>query len=1582
MPNYPTVNKETSLPTMWFTDVPSWRWRWEDMCGAGGLVIWSPVQHDLGLCFQQLFLQIPVLTLLAVTSAYYAGRHVSYVSRGKLQMRAINLRCCIIILLTLLPILETYIAVSKSKTPVTFINFFLAATQCVTWLIHLTYASALRKRLGISPRGPVQICVLWTLYAVLTVISFHSYYLVSANGQSTFGLNLAFHCSIAYFVLQILYAITLLPSEGSTSNITYNSRYVQIGEQSPLLTNTAFNRFHEEQDPYYLGVALEDTTFLSRLLFYWVNPLVKKGAEKRLNHPDDLYDLPVDLSCGTVSLKLDKALIGNIDNYPQFEPNGLNSVESSPEISFSNVRRNNISLLRALHKCFWIQFYSIGLLKLIGDCSGFAGPLLLSKLVGFIENKEEDISLGYIYATGLFCTSLLSAFCNAHFNFLMSVVGLKIRCSLVTAIYRKTLTVGNTVLNSAFNVGEIVNFMSTDTDRIVNSCPSFHALWSIPFQLTVTLYLLYEQVGLAFLAGVGFSILLIPINKFIAGQIGVLSTKMMNQKDERVKLMTEVLRGIRTIKLHVWQSHFIRSITKQRSGELRYLKGRKYLDALCVYFWATTPVLISILTFGTYVLMGKHLNAATVFTSMALLNMLIGPLNAFPWVLNGLTEAWVSIKRVQRLLDLPDLDLNAYYDDALIDTDEDTHIQLTNAQFNWDKSTANVKLSEQRRKTRADKKGKSKKKINHGETSGVIEEDNNVTASQEFYLSGINLNVKRGDFIGIVGHVGSGKSSLLAGILAEIAKDNGSVAVADLELGFGFVTQQPWLQRGTLRENILFGKAYNDTRYCTVLHACCLTDDIHLLPAGDLTGVGEGGVTLSGGQKARVALARAVYQDKPIYLLDDIMSAVDPKVARHIYQHCIMNLLASKTRILCTHHTQYLVNADHVLVLEDGRIIQEGKPSEVFDDFDEIFLSSEIDNSLSSYADCRLTETLSTEVISARKDNESILNEESREIGSVQFDVYGSYWKAVGHLLSISILLSMVLMQTSRNMTDWWLSYWVSNSGSSNSTNSTDNSNVTSPAYVLWLPAGQSADDNLSYYMTIYGVLVGVNTLFTLFRAFLFAYGGITAAGKIHKTLLKSIMNAKVLFFDISPLGRILNRFSSDTYTIDDSLPFIMNILFAQVFGTIGAVTVTIYGLPWLCLVLAPLVPIYHWLQYHYRLTSRELKRLSSVTLSPRFIALYPNLIFQTGLPTIRALRATQRFKRDNEDNVEANQKAQFASFAAAQWLGLRLQFIGVAMVTGVGMIAVIKHQFDVVDPGLVGLAISYALSITSLLSGVVNAFTETEREMIAVERVNQYIDQVEPERSVVIVDPPYGWPSHGVISFNNVVMKYREHLPPSLKGISFETRPAEKIGVVGRTGAGKSSLLSSLFRLVELHSGSIVIDIVNIAHISLNALRSRLSIIPQDPFLFSGTVRENLDPLGEFRDPELWSALTRVDMTPMVKRLGGLDAKFRAGGSNLSVGQGQLVCLARAVLHNAKILCIDEATANVDKETDRQIQQTLRSVFRKSTVITIAHRVQTILDYDRVLVLADGQIMEFDNPSVLLDNPESHFFQLVNQES
>ncbi|CAF3836416.1 unnamed protein product, partial [Rotaria magnacalcarata] len=963
------------------------------------------------------------------------------------------------------------------------------------------------------------------------------------------------------------------------------------------------------------------------------------------------------------------------------------------------------------------------------------------------------------------------------------------------------------------------------SDRIVNFFQSFHAFWSLPVQIAIVLYLLYQQIGLTFLIGLVFAIILIPINKCIASKIAKFSQDMMLYKDERIKVVSEIIYGMRTIKMNTYENYFTDRINDIRQKELRALRGRKYLDAFCVYFWATTPVLISVLTFTTYTLLGNQLTPAKVFTSLALFALLISPLNAFPWVINGLVEANVSLKRVQRFMDIEPIDFDAYYENVpidpfpILDHRSSLDIRIKQANFSWN-------------------------------STDYIEPD-------EISLKNIDLTIVRGSLVLIFGRVGSGKTALLNGILGELNKINGSINVHNaVENGFAFVSQESWIQQMSFRDNILFGKPYNEQLYKRVIDACALENDIKSLgAAGDFKLVGENGVTLSGGQKARLALARAVYQDKDIYLLDDPLSAVDVHVARHLFTNCISGLLKYKTRLLCTHHVQFMDQADYIILVDNGRIVRAGKPNEVLTSAEGLLLSS---NHSSQTGVAMTTHKSMIDIEEQVIQTETALENEAEQrcTGTVKFTIWKRYLIAVGIFLSFSIVLSVFLMQASRNVFDWWLSYWTSHQLSLlNIKHITDQtskkflnhslvSNI--DARPMFGFATQTADKDFKRFFIIYVSLAIANSLFTLMRAFTFAYGGIAAARKLHKSLLNSLLKCSISFFDATPSGRILNRFSSDTWSVDDSLPFIMNILLANMFSLLGTLVLSCYGLPKFLIVLVPLAIFYYFIQNYYRWTSREIKRISSVALSPVYAHFGETI---SGLSTIRAFRHVTQFVEHNFLLVSNSIRAQFASLIAGLWLSFRLQLIGIVMVAGVSLIGVIEHVYTIEgsNPALVGLSLSYILSVTGLLNGLISSFTETEKEMIGVERVTAYIDDLpkeEEDNEEQLINLNEERQQKGAtIEYRHVTMKYSVDQKLALDNITFQIQSNEKIGIVGRTGSGKSSLLAVLFRLVNLSDGQILIDNVDTTTMRRHTLRQTLAIIPQDPFLFSGTIRENLDP-------------------------------------------------------------------------------------------------------------------------------------------
>ncbi|XP_072938675.1 ATP-binding cassette sub-family C member 10 [Epargyreus clarus] len=1578
-------------------------WKWEDMCGPMGLQPWNDTSKDFGLCFQELFLQIPLFFIQAIVAGYFIGYRKDWVIREKAQEQAIIWRSFFVMALVFIPIIELYILITDKLYIIYPVDYFTAGAACLSWLVHFGYVLALKHRLGQSARGPTCPLLLWGLSVLLNVIALRS----TIINEIPIGFNVATLC------VHGLYFITLLPS--SDSRPTFYSQSL-VGSQR---SNSEYTPLLPNMDAGVLGTAMQGLSWWSKITFLWVDPLLQKGLENKLKDIEELHDLPATYRCSYVGARMDKALIGNIDNYQQFaevphEPfigSGYGAVgETRPQAStpvtptsrvlLTPQRRQNVSLFRALHSCFALQFYSIGLLKLISDMAGFAGPILLNNVVRFVEDESIDMHYGYAYAAALLTAAVVGALFNVHFNWLMSIIGLKMRGTIVSTILRKTLSVTSTVLSKSFSVGEITNFMSTDTDRIVNSCPSFHALWSIPLQLVITLFLLYQQVGISFLAGVAFSVILIPINKLIANKIGHLSTELMKHKDTRVSLISDMIQGIRTIKVHVWEDYFINRVTEARAKELRYLRARKYLDAVCVVLWATTPVLVAALTLGTHALRGQPLNAPEVFTTVALINMLIAPLNAFPWVLNGLTEAWVSIKRIQKLLDLPDMDSGQYYDRLNTNRDEDKVIIFKNATFSW-ATCSTVKTQPKDKKN----KGKSKKNLSKRNTQGT-EASGEMTTQEPFTLKELNLEIGKDELIGITGPVGSGKTSLLLAIIGDMIKKSGDIQIPENLSSFGYVSQKPWLIRGTIRDNILFGKPYDEAKFRAVIDACALTEDLNVL--GWNAYVGEGGCTLSGGQRARISLARAVYQDKQVYLLDDVLAGLDGAVAAHVMQRCVLGLLRRTTRLLVAHAPQHLARTHRALLLRDGRVHAVGPPEVVFHEIEE-FLPSE--------SESVGEEPPRPHAPAPRHDPDNVSNssldeQESMSEGTVGWWVIGLYLRSVGVILSMIIILSLVLMQLSQNFTFLWLTFWVKNR-TKNSTqiqspnlldlhdnktlidhgfNALDRifhtilalffdrneNNISKPINnesMLYEPGTVAYNDN--YYLEMYFALAALNLLFTTMRAFLFAYGGVKAAKKIHKALLKVIVKAYVKFFDVTPTGRIINRFSSDTYTVDDSLPFILNILLAQLFSLIGAVAVAVYGLPWLLVGVLPMAFIYYRLQRRYRPTSRQIKRLQSVALSPVYVHFNDTL---EGMSTVRALGAGARWAERGELQVEAWQRGALAAAAAAQWLALRLQAAAAAALAAAALLAVLQREAHAADPGLVGLAISYALSMTSMLSNVLNSFTETEREMIAVERVGEYITQVETEK-IDGDSPPYGWPSHGVISFEDVFLNYSGRGESAgnaaLCGVTFATRPGERLGVAGRTGAGKSSLLRAALRLTPLAAGRVCVDGVDVATLNLHALRSRIGVIPQEPFIFSGSVRENVDPLRQYLDAEVWRALDACGARGWLAARGGLPAP----AAGLARGHAQLLCLVRALLQRPKILLVDEATANLDQESERQILDAVRSSFAGSTVVMIAHRLAGVLQCARVLVLGAGRALELREPDAALADPASHLNRLLHPD-
>ncbi|XP_078503543.1 ATP-binding cassette sub-family C member 10-like [Lissotriton helveticus] len=1621
-----------------------------DLCGSSPsnpLPIWE--HGSIGHCFNLLVLNALPHLLLALTSVCYLGtpRFLGYEHHPR---RAWKFRITVSFLFAVLAIISITLVAFLQEQGTIALEVLIGGISALAWITHGISLLMLHRTANCISRGPFALGVMVLLPVPSLVITLVWY---SRNGSASYPMQpgpilkrIVVCLQLACIATYLLAFVSPIPTHQDSVSINNPTQC------SPYLIDS------ETLVPEWQKTDENNESWLSRFFFLWINPLLKRGHQKNLKQPDDIYHLPYNLRTQTVCKRFNacwqrkNAILKEVPSFSKQDGN-IGHLSPTNKASGNGLPHGTsdipkeVRLFSVLHSTFGLRFYSLGIVRLSASFMGLAGPLLLSHFVNFIETREEHLSYGLLYVIGLFASSFLAALLRNQFVYEVHKVELMVRAASVSTIYRKAVRANSSSL-SWFSTGEVVNFISCDSEQLAAYCLAFHEGWVLPTEIAIIFCLLYQQVGLASLAGLGITLLLVPVNKWIATRVMENDINLMEHKDTRLKLMTEILRGIQVIKFYAWEKLFAAKVRDIRKKELRILRTVKYLDAVCVYFWDALPLILAIVMFTVYITLGHQLSAATVFTTLSLIEMLIVSLNILPLMLTSIVEAKVSLDRIERFLQVPDQDVDSYYVTAT-SSDPDLAIEVRNARFSWSLlKESGVDLDEPK-----------EEENNALETLGLSMDA--PSSDQEFALevrkatfswslpkeSGVgrvdpkkeqkgsleividHLAVKKGALVGVVGKVGCGKSSLLAAITGELNRKGGCVFISDQEHGFGFVAQEPWIQFATVRENILFGNMFNGSFYQQVIEACALTEDLSILPAGDQTKVGENGVTLSGGQKARIALARAIYQDKEIYLLDDPLAAVDADVASHLLEKCIMGILRDKTRILCTHRTEFLSKADFLILMDEGKIIQTGTPSEILplveatlkhsnkrrrkvsvastecDNEEEEDAKQEQRQSLMDLGDqpeeeeeqsgeCPQPDTIlhcDTEKGQAAGYSgyaDDLTDEEEKKEGLLSFLVYRAYWNAVGTPLACAILCFFLLMQASRELSSWWLYHWVSSLTNQTGRNLSignlsTQSNIPSTAdpihpNAVTAPEQPRIPEDFKFYLTVYGCITVGNSILTIIRAFMFAHGTIRASLTIHDRLLQRVMKATVTFFNTTPMGRIINRFSSDLYHADKSLPLVLNNFLACLVFLMGTLVMIIFGLPWIILALVPLAVANIYLQQYYRHTSRELKRLWSITLSPIYIHFSETL---TGLTTIRATRATSRFEQENEERLERNQRCKFASDTAMQWLHIRLQMMGVIVITAIAVIAIIQHQMESGSPGLVGLALAYALSINTVLSELTTFFTRTETMMVSVERVEEYSTELPTETEEEALQVSSNWPTRGQVEFQNAFLSYRPGLPNALDGVDFSISPREKVGIVGRTGSGKSTIFMALFRMMELEKGKILIDNINTRLIGLEALRSQLAIIPQDPFLFSGTIRENLDPRGSYLDSELYKVLEQCHLKELVIRMGGLGSEVGERGKNFSVGQRQLVCLARALLMDAKVLCIDEATASVDQKTDQVLQQTIRERFADKTVLTIAHRLDTIMDSDRVLVMQAGKVVEMGSPQVLCNMEDSAFYRLVHGE-
>jgi len=1292
---------------------------------------------------------------------------------------------------------------------------------------------------------------------------------------------------------------------------------------------------------------------ISSLTFNWFSNIVWKGWKQPLVHTD-LPEINIDLSVAENSHKFVKSEANERKKY------------------------KNVSLWKILIKCF-SKHYIYGVILFISRVGlVFTSPILLQYIIQYVEKDDEPQWRGYAYAVSLFLANAVSVFIDHHGLQQVVIAGMQMRNAAVTAVYRKSLRLSSTA-RQMFTTGEITNFMSVDAQRIIDSVPFSFFIIVAPIEIVVCLGFLYKIVGIAVFSGLGVLILVTPLNLWASKKGEELLDTQLKAKDKRIKLMSEILSGVKVLKLYAWERPFMASIKNIRSSEIGVLRYIAKLWALVNFTFASVPFLMTLATFFTYVYSSpdNHLTADVIFVSLSLFNLIRTPLTLFPLALMDTIKLFVSVRRMNEFLNAEELD---EYSSDMQNNPEDIRnngtmpkhaknaLEVENATFTWD--------------------------------------DPDKPSLRE-----LNTNIKKGELVAVVGLVGAGKSSFMSALLGEMKKLSGEVRMCGRR---AYVSQQAWIQNLSVQGNILFGKPYDPELYEKVLSVCGLEPDLKLMSAGDKTEIGENGINLSGGQKQRVALARAVYQQAEVNMLDDPLAALDAHVGQAVFKEVIgpEGILKNTTRILVTHNVAVLKHVDRILVIREGSIAEEGTYQELIDrrgpfseflsqyafeenvaDSDELSEVSSVSGEIAlsrsledrkslnerfmkkrSISECldlrgvKFEETgtiqqlrrrrLSSQVSDTKpsgtqnisvENNSRLTEDEEALTGEVKWSVYLKYIKAIGVSIFSFNFFMYFLCEGISSGSNYVLSRWSDD-------------------------PDRDAEETRDIYMLIYGCMGIAQTIMFFFKELILFLACAAASKTIHENLLDKVMHSPMSFFDTNPIGRILNRFSSDIDTVDQTIPFQMDDLMNCVLEVAAILVIISYTTPWFILVLIPLSIIYVFLQKLYIASSRQIKRLDMISKSPIFSHFTESV---TGASSIRAFQETDRFIHESEKLVTSNNQCLYLSLVSNRWLGIRLENLGNFVILAAGLMAVIERES--LSPGLAGLSISYSLMVTETLNWLVRMICALETNCVSLERIFEYEERKEEanwesERDSHVAE---NWPARGKVDINDLTVSYREGLPPVLKSIKVNINAGEKIGVCGRTGAGKSSLGLVLFRVMEAEEGSVVIDGENIAQLGLQRLRSRLTIIPQDPVLFSSSLRFNLDPANIYSDNEIKRCLQLAGLSTQAE---DLDSQVQERGENFSVGQRQLICLARALLRSSKLLLLDEATAAVDLETDDVVQKTIREQFSSCTVLTIAHRLNTIMDSDRVMVLDKGKVMEFDSPSALLKDQNSMFYSLAKE--
>ncbi|XP_056096388.1 ATP-binding cassette sub-family C member 8 [Rhinichthys klamathensis goyatoka] len=1454
------------------------------------------------------------------------------------------------------------------------------------------------------PKLLIALLIYWTLAFITKTIKFVKY---DCHGIGPRQLRF---CITG--LLALLYGLLL----GVEVNVILRRRYLWFAFPTEV---------KPPDDLQDLGVRFLQpfVNLLSKSTYWWMNTFITSAHQR----PIDLKTigkLPISMRALTNYQRLRKAFDAQAEDGP-VPLKGSRWIWRSLRLAFGRPLVLSITF------------------RFMADLLGFAGPLCISGIVHHISSdnhsalppvkllgvhfisSEAFLANAYVLAVLLFLALLLQrTFLQASY-YVAIETGIKLRGAIQTKIYNKIMRLCTSNMSMGdMTTAQICSLVARDTNHLMwffFLCPN---LWAMPVQIVIGVLLLYYLLGVSALIGATVIVALAPLQYFVATRLSRAQKSTLEYTSERLKKTNELLRGIKLLKLYAWEHIFRSSVEETRRQELSNLRTFALYTSLSIFMNAAIPIAAVLTIFAVHVrvhsVSDSDLSPAVAFGSLSLFHILVTPLFLLSSVLHSTVKALVSVQK-----------LSEFLGSAEIETDQDPIAQSPANNNGNIKSVYALQLQAKL----VNRKNKSKQDVNRNfehqdqklTESAAPEDEVCIKIINGYFtwtqgcptLTNIDIKVPFGQLTMIVGQVGCGKSSLLLAALGEMQKISGNITWNSLPKSdseenarahhtsgrpslpkrgsVAYASQRPWLLNATVEENILFDMAPNEKRYKEVMEVCQLQPDVDTLPQGDQTMIGERGIILSGGQRQRISVARALYQHTNVVFLDDPFSALDIHLSDHLMHEGILKFLRQEKRtvVLVTHKLQYLPHADWIIAMRDGTVqtqgtlrdIQAAEP-ELFEQWRTLMNRQNKENSTElkrkSFRRAMYSrDTLATEdedeaadvSVSELKDSSASTDEESlraelRHRTHIPWSSLFSYLRSAGLVLLALLVFSQLCKHTLMVAIDFWLAHWTTHVIAAQIETSERNCSDT----------GECVFQH-SLYLQVFSVLCVLGIVLCLVTSLAVEWTGLRVSRELHCSLLRIIVLAPMRLFETTPLGNILNRFSTDTNTIDQHIPVTMECLIRSTLLCVSAVGVISYVTPVFLIALLPLAVACYFIQKYFRVASRDLQQLEDSTEMP-LLSHFSQTV--EGLTTIRAFRHEQKFKKKLLEHTDANNISSLFLTAANRWLEVRMEYVGAFVVLIAAVASITSALYSQLSAGLVGLGLTYALMVSNYLNWIVRNLADMEVQLGCVKRVSALI-HTEAENYDGLMTPaqvPAGWPKYGEIQIQNLSVRYDTSLRPVLRHVNAHIKPGQKVGICGRTGSGKSSFSLALFRMVDSFEGQIIIDGIDIAKLPLQTLRSKFSIILQDPILFSGTIRFNLDPERKATDEMLWEALEIAQLMPVVKALpGGLDAVVTEGGENFSQGQRQLFCLARAFVRKTSILIMDEATASIDMATESILQKVVMTAFADRTVVTIAHRVHTILGSDAVIVMKRGGIVEYDEPDVLLEQKDSVFSAFVRAD-